>query len=113
MIKGITVILTEKTQTGRDDYGRPIFSEQTHEVENVLVGEPSAEDIEKTESIYSRHAVYTLAIPKGDEHSWANAVVELPAPFAGKYRTIGVPTAGIEANIPLLWNMKVQVERYE
>ena len=43
---------------------------------------------------------------------WTDTEVILPEPFAGRYRTIGYPTAGIEANIPLRWNKKVKVERY-
>ena len=56
---------------------------------------------------------YTLAIPKGDENTWEDTFVTLPAPFGGTYRTIGSPTAGIEENIPLRWNKKVHLERFE
>ena len=36
-IKGITVVLYEKTLTGTDDFGAPIYNEAAVEVENVLV----------------------------------------------------------------------------
>jgi hypothetical protein len=33
--------------------------------------------------------------------------------FGQRFRTIGFPTQGIEELIPLAWNKKVKVERYE
>lgn len=112
MIKGITIQLVTKTQTGTDALNHPIYEDSIVEVGNVLVGEPSAEEIANTLSLYGKKAKYTLAIPKGDENVWTDTEVILPNPFQGKYKTIGYPTAGIEANIPLLWNKKIMVEQY-
>lgn len=66
-------------------------------VSNVLVGEPS-----------ENGKIYTLAIPKGDAHSWTDRLVEI---FGTKFRTIGFAEQGIEENIPLAWHKKVKVER--
>lgn len=112
MIKGITVHLIEKVQTGVDDLNRPIYEDDLIEVNNILVGEPSSDDISNTMSLYGKEVKYMLAIPKGDTNSWVDTEVILPAPFTGKYKTIGYPTAGIEENIPLEWNKKVKIERY-
>ena len=112
MIKGITIQLIVKTQTGTDDLNHPIYKDSVVEVKNVLVGEPSAEEIANTLSLYGKKAKYTLAIPKGDENTWTDTEVILPSPFQGKFKTIGYPTAGIEANIPLYWNKKIMVEQY-
>lgn len=112
MIHGITIQLAVKTQTGTDSLNRPIFEETMVEVEDVLVGEPSHDDVTGTIELYGKRAAYTLGIPKGDSNKWEDATVILPEPFAGKYRTIGFPIAGIEANIPLRWNKKVMVEQY-
>lgn len=111
-MKGITILLLEKTQTGTDAFNHPTYSEDWVEVNNVLVGEPSSDEIANTMSLYGKEAKYTLAIPKGDDHVWSDTEVVLPAPFEGRYKTIGYPTAGIEANIPLKWNKKVKLERY-
>ena len=111
-IKGIAVVLSERVQTGVDALGAPVYTDVTCTVENVLVGQPSSEDAAQAWDLYGKRAAYTLAIPKGDTHAWTDAEVTLPAPFSGRYRTIGFPTAGIEENIPLDWNKKVQVERY-
>ena len=113
MIKGITVQLFTMTQTGTDWSGQPIYEETTEDIGNVLVGEPSTDDITNTLSLYGKRIAYTLAIPKGDDHDWTDTKVVLPEPFAGTYMTIGYPTAGIEENIPLSWNKKVKLERYE
>ncbi|HHJ8372345.1 hypothetical protein [Streptococcus pyogenes] len=54
--------------------------------------------------------VYTLAIPKGDNHDWGDKEVRF---FGEKWRTVGLALEGIEELIPLEWNKKVMVERYE
>lgn len=112
-MRGITVTLTKKTQTGTDPFGQPIFTTTTENVSDVLVGEPSTDDITNTITMYGKKVAYTLAIPKGDTHTWEDTTVTLPAPFEGTYHTIGYPTAGIEENIPLRWNKKVHLERIE
>jgi hypothetical protein len=112
-MRGITVKLTEKTQNGTDPFGMPKFTTAEVDVHDVLVGEPSTDDITNTITMYGKKVAYTLAIPKGDTHVWEDTTVTLPAPFEGTYHTIGYPTAGIEANIPLRWNKKVHLERIE
>lgn len=112
MIKGITIQLIKKTEGDPDPFGNPTYTEDTINVDDVLVGEPSTDDITDTLQLYGKKLAYTLAIPKGDVNDWVDAEILLPSPFAGRYRTIGYPTAGIEENIPLKWNCKVKVERY-
>lgn len=112
-MKGITVTLTTRTQTGTDPFGQPTFTDTTKDVSDVLVGEPSTDDVTNAITMYGKKIAYTLAIPKGDENTWEDTFVTLPAPFGGVYRTIGSPTMGIEENIPLRWNKKVHLERYE
>ena len=108
--RGITVILYELTQTGADAFGAPIYTETPVSVENVLVGEPSTRDIVDTLTVTGKQLAYTLAIPKGDTHTWTNRNVEF---FGERFRTIGTPMQGIDELIPLDWNKKVKVERYE
>lgn len=109
MIRGITILLYEKQQTGTDAFHAPIYEETPVEVPNVLVGEPSAEDIVNEMQLYGKRIAYTLAIPKGDTHDWNDVTVEF---FGQKWRTYGGVTQGIETMIPLSWNKKVKVERY-
>jgi hypothetical protein len=52
-------------------------------------------------------------MPKGDIHEWEGAKVILPAPFAGTYKVIRVPIAGIPDLVPMQWGMNVAVERYD
>lgn len=111
-MKGITIKLIQKTQSGTDAFNRPIYTDTEIDVDDVLVGEPTTDDVANTMSVYGKIVKYMLAIPKGDNHVWTDTEVILPEPFEGKYRTIGYPTAGIEANIPLRWNKKVMIERY-
>lgn len=112
MLKTITILLFEATEGEPDEFNhRAVEHVTAEEVSGVLVGEPSTEDVTNSLNLYGKRVAYTLAIPKGDAHSWVNALVVLPEPFEGEYRTIGYPTAGIEANIPLKWNKKVNIER--
>ena len=43
-------------------------------------------------------------------HDWTDTKVEF---FGKTWKTVGEPVEGIEENIPLRWNKKVVVERYE
>lgn len=109
-LHGVTITLFERTQSGTDPFSRPVYTETAVPVENVLIGEPSTQDIVDMLNLTGKKLAYTLAIPKGDAHEWTNRTVEF---FGERFRTIGEPTQGIEALIPLEWNRKVKVERYE
>ena len=109
MIRGISITLYERRQTGTDAFGAPILEERPVLVPNVLIGEPTAEDLVNELQLSGKRLAYTLGIPKGDSHDWQDVTVEF---FGQKFRTYGDVTQGIEAMIPLCWNKKVKVERY-
>lgn len=109
MIRGIDITLYERQVTGYDGFKAPITEEVPVTVHNVLIGEPSTEDVTADLQLYGRRLSYTLALPKGDDHDWNNVTVEF---FGQKFRTYGAVTEGIEAMIPLRWNRKVKVEQY-
>ena len=110
-ITGITVQIVSRPQIGTNPFGEPVYGpELLTDVENVLVAPTSDTDILSNTDLTGGKAVYTLAIPKGDTHEWTDAIIDF---FGERWRAIGIPTEGIEANIPLSWNKKVTVERYE
>ena len=110
MLKGITIQLFVRGEI-TDPFGAPEIADgQWIDVDNVLYGEPSTDDVTNTLNLYGKRVAYVLAIPKGDTHKWTDTLVRLPD---GVYRTIGFPTHGIDELMPLVWNMKVKVERYE
>lgn len=109
-IIGIDVILHQKTQTGVNSFNEPIYTDSTVTVSNVLVSPTTSDDVVDENSLVGRKEVYTLAIPKGDTHDWENQVIEF---WGNKFKSFGFAQQGIEENIPLLWNKKVTVERYE
>lgn len=112
-INGITITLVDKVDSGQtDDLNRTIYIDRQISVHDVLVAPSSGPEIIDAINLYGKKAVYTLGIPKGDTNVWEDREVILPPPFAGKYRTIGFSTAGIDTMIPLRWNRKVMVERY-
>ena len=110
MIKGIPVVLIKKTEVGKDPFDKPMFKEEEIIVDNVLVSPTSSEEVLNQQNLTGRTAVYTLAIPKGDTHTWENQEVRF---FGKRWRVFGIPLEGIESLIPLNWNKKVMVERYE
>lgn len=110
-MKGITVTLYERTQTGTDPMNCPIYTEQAVTVDNVIVAPVESQELLETYNLTGRRAEYQLGIPKGDTHEWeAGSKVEF---FGHAWRIIEIPTEGIEHLIPLSWNKKVKVERYE
>lgn len=112
-LHGITIQLLVKTQTGTDGFNRPVYEETPVQVENVLVGQPSSNEVTEIQNLTGKHIVYWLGIPKGDTHDWENARILLPAPFAGTYRSVAFAQTGIQDLIPLGWGKNIAVERYE
>ena len=111
-IKGMTVTLFVRNQTGVDAFNAPIYSERAVDVENVLVSPASSTDVTDALNLTGRKAVYTLGIPKEDAHSWEGCKVRF---FGQDWRVITIQQEGIAGNLPrrLPWNRKVLVERYE
>ena len=108
-MKGMTVQLVVGTVTGYDPFDAPIEQEELVDVADVLVGQPTTDDVTNTIQLYGKHIAYVLGIPKGDTHNWQDAKVYI---WGEPYRTIGFPQTGIQANIPLRWGTNVKVERY-
>lgn len=108
-MKGTTVQLVVGTVTGYDPFGNPIESEELVNVDDVLVGQPSTDDVTNSIQLYGKRIDYVLGIPKGDNHNWTDAIVYI---WGEKFRTIGYPMTGEQANIPLRWGQNVKVERY-
>ena len=102
LIKGIPVILYERTQTGEDAFHAPVYTETPVTVENVLITPVDNAAVVTDLQLTGRRVAYELCIPKGDAHRWEGCTVGF----------FGV-TQYIEALVPLDWNKKVQVERIE
>ena len=108
-MKGMTVQLVVNTVTGYDPFGNPIEKEELVDVADVLVGQPTTDDVANTIQLYGKKIAYVLGIPKGDTHNWTDTTVYI---WGEPYRTIGYPQTGIQENIPLRWGSNVKVERY-
>ena len=108
-MKGMTVQLVVKTKTGEDPFGAPVYDEQLEDVEDVLVGSPTTDDVTNTIQLYGKKVEYVLGIPKGDNHNWTDTEVYI---WGERFRTIGYPQTGIMENIPLRWGQNVRVEKY-
>lgn len=110
-MRGITVTLYNRTANGYDELNHPKYTETAVTVDNVLVAPMSTNEVLETYSLTGRKAIYQLGIPKSDTHDWsAGKKVSF---FGEDWRIIDIPEEGIEKLIPLSWNKKVRVERYE
>ena len=122
-MKGLTVTLYEhvpvyedaqETIVATDDFGVPLYTEKQTSVENVLVGEPTTDDIETSTALYKKTIRYMLGIPKGDTHDWMDKKVSWTDAYGYTHvcKTFGFPITGIEENIPTPWHMKVRCEDF-
>jgi len=109
MLKGREITLYERTEGVKDAFNRPTYTETPVIVKNVLIAPVSSEDMISELNLTGKRAIYQLGIPKGDTHKWENARVFF---FGENWKVIGTPTEGQEELIPLSWNRKVRVERY-
>lgn len=111
MIKGITVNIIPITEDGVDEMNTPILTEgEPVSVDNVLISPVSSQENLEVTNLYGKKAEYQLAIPKGDTHTWENQIVEF---FGKRWHVFSLSQKGIDSMIPLGWNDKYMVERYE
>lgn len=138
-IRGIDVTLYNQTEVGRDPFNAPIYFEDSHPdgafpsnqiylgsetlpgttcevIKNVLVGQPTDDEIISSVSMYGKRIAFMLGIPKGDTHDWQEKIVEWTDAYGTLHRckTFGFPITGIEANLPpqVPWHKKVRCEVY-
>ena len=76
MLKGRTITLLRRQQTGVDAFNRPTYTETPVQVENVLIAPLSDQEVLDTLNLTGRKAVYQLGIPKGDTNDWENQRVQ-------------------------------------
>lgn len=110
-MRGITVTLYDRTQTGVDALNHPVYTEEAVNVDNVLVAPAASAEVLEPYNLDGRRGEYIMAIPKGDTHEWTAG--KRVGFFGAEWRIIELPEEGIEWLIPLGWNKKVRVERYE
>ena len=105
MIRGQTVTLYEQTQTGTDDFNRPIYTETPVTVANVLIGEPSTDEVTTATDLYGKKILFMLGIPKGDTHDWQDKKVSwtMPNGSAMICQTFGFPIFGVGILLGAVW----------
>lgn len=108
---GITVTLYEQLPAGStgntvDEFNREIFGEVETQVSNVLVSPVSSTEQTEINNLFGKQAIYVLAIPKGDTHTWQDCRVAF---FGKTFRAIREELQGIDDLIPGPWNKKVWV----
>lgn len=108
-MKGVSVRLFTKTLSSYDSLNNPVYTTTQETVDNVLIGQPTTDDIVSSNDLYGKKIEYMLGLPKGDSHNWDNVRVDF---FGQSYRTFGDVIQGIEDNVPTPWHKKVRVERY-
>lgn len=112
-MRGIAVTLYDKTQSGTDAFGAPIYTETGTTVDNVLVAEPTSDDITSGTDLYGKRADYMLGIPKGDAHVWEDRRVSW-TDAAGRtvtVQTFGFAVMGVPQLVPGPWHAKVRCQR--
>lgn len=111
-MRGETVSVEYKTESGRDRYNSPIYETAIKEVNNVLVA-PGDVD-QATQTLNRPEGVdvqYTLYFPK----TYDGEMLERQRIFVrGKWlRVIGYPDRFDDINCPTEWNMVVKVSDYD
>ncbi len=109
-IHGIQITLIDKQVISVDPFGSPVVKDVEITIDNVIVAPATTDDVTSQMSLTGKKISYTLGIPKGDNNDWENKEVRF---FGKRWKTVGIPLEGIESMMPLEWNKKVIVERYE
>lgn len=108
MLKGTTILLHKFTYTEWNAFGeasQPI--EEVTVIEDCLVAPSTAQDMEESMNLFGKRATYVLALPKGNADNFTNNEVEW---LGHRFKVVGTPIEGVEANVPTRWHRKVYLE---
>ncbi len=108
-MKTTTIQLVNKTEVGRKPMGEPVYEETFEDVDGVLVGSPTTEQLLATMELEGKKIVYMLGIPKGDDHDWTDREVII---WGERFITLGFPETAEPENVPLSWGKVVKVAHY-
>lgn len=110
-MKGTTIQLVVKTESSTDPFGNPIETEELVDIPDVLVGSPTSDDVITAQELYGKKIAFVLGIPKAimDDYEWFDREFVI---WGKRFRTVGYPTTGEQANIPLRWGANIKVEAY-
>lgn len=110
MITGISVEVIRPAKGAPDRFGNETAEACEREtVDNVLVSPGPTSDMEAARPDGVVVAL-SLHFPRGYAKPLANCEVELPEPWAGRYRVVGDPRPYIDADTPTPWHLPVEVE---
>lgn len=112
MIKTVAITLYKKTSSGKDPFNRETYTETPVTVENIVIGQPTSDDILNEVNLSGKTIAYVLSIPEGDSNDWENVVVEF---YGRKWRTVGIPVEYTDGFFPggmMPWNKKIMVESF-
>ncbi len=112
MLRGRTVTLYERRQTGTDALGAPVYEETPVPVADVLIAPEDSPAVTDTTGIEGRRTAYQLYLPRGDAHNWENCRVEF---YGSIFRVVGGGERWMDEKLPAgcRWNKRVEVERYD
>lgn len=108
MIRGRTVTVVTKVQSGTDRFNDPVFAETSSDVQNVVIQRGESSDLDATRPEGAR-VDFTLHFPKTYAGDLRGAEVILYGEFAGRYKVVGEPYPYMVENTPTPWYMPVEV----
>lgn len=106
-MKGETVVVSTRVQSGKDMFGNAIYELDSLEVDNVLVAPGEVDDVIESTRPEGSEIHYTLYFPKTFE--WLgleNAEIEVRGE---SFKVIGRPNYWNPDVCPTDWNMVVKV----
>ena len=104
MLTGETVVVAKRTETGRDEFNNPTFSDEETAVDNVLVAPGEAADVIESVRPEGVEVNYTLYFPKTFTGDLECEKVKVRGEWLD---VIGHPDRYADEVCPTDWNMVV------
>lgn len=105
-MNGETIVISKRTETGRDAFNNPVFTEEETPVDNVLVAPGAAADVIDAVRLEGVEVNYTLYFPKTFTGDLECEKVKVRGEWLD---VIGHPDRYADEVCPTEWNMVVMV----